>query len=100
MIDPVEETFPFQGQAVLHDLEAGIRLRIGDAASWGRAYRDRIARHRGALDELARRRGWTLTIDPASQALTIRAYQLSLNPEAACVQAATDCTTCGQDSFT
>jgi uncharacterized protein (DUF58 family) len=72
IVDPVEETFPFQGQAVLHDLESGIRLRIGDAASWGRAYRDRIARHRGALDELARRRGWTLTIHrtdrPASEA--------------------------------
>jgi uncharacterized protein (DUF58 family) len=72
IVDPVEETFPFQGQAVLHDLEAGIRLRIGDAASWGRADRDRIARHRGALDELARRRGWTLTIHrtdrPASEA--------------------------------
>src|SRR3712207_1801000 len=72
IVDPVEETFPFQGQAVLHDLEAGLRLRIGDAASWGRAYRDRIAQHRGALDELVRRRGWTMTLHrtdrPASEA--------------------------------
>jgi len=72
IVDPVEETFPFQGQAVLHDLEGGLRLRIGDATSWGKAYRDRIARHRGALDELVRRRGWTMTIHrtdrPASEA--------------------------------
>jgi uncharacterized protein (DUF58 family) len=72
IVDPVEETFPFKGQAVLHDLEAGIRLRIGDAASWGRAYRDRIAAHRAALDDLVRRRGWTLTLHrtdrPASEA--------------------------------
>jgi uncharacterized protein (DUF58 family) len=72
IVDPVEETFPFQGQAVLHDLEDGLSLRIGDAASWGRAYRERIAEHRGQLHELTRRRGWTFTIHrtdrPASEA--------------------------------
>lgn len=72
IVDPVEESFPFQGQAVLHDLEDGISLRIGDAAAWGKAYRERIERHRGELAELARRRGWTLTIHrtdrPASEA--------------------------------
>jgi uncharacterized protein (DUF58 family) len=72
IVDPVEETFPFQGQAVLHDLEDGVSLRIGDAASWGKVYRDRIEQHRGELQELARRRGWTMTIHrtdrPASEA--------------------------------
>jgi uncharacterized protein (DUF58 family) len=72
IVDPVEETFPFQGQAVLHDLEDGLSLRIGDAVSWGQAYRLRIEQHREALHELARRRGWTLTIHrtdrPASEA--------------------------------
>lgn len=70
--DPVEETFPFQGQAILHDLEDGLSLRVGDAALWGKAYRDRMARHRGQLEELVRRRGWTLTLHrtdrPASEA--------------------------------
>lgn len=72
IVDPVEETFPFQGQAVLHDLEDGLSLRVGDAASWGKAYRERMAQHRGQLADLARRRGWTLTIHrtdrPASEA--------------------------------
>jgi uncharacterized protein (DUF58 family) len=72
IVDPVEETFPFQGQAVLHDLEDGLSLRIGDAISWGAAYRQRIAQHRAQIDELARRRGWTMTIHrtdrPASEA--------------------------------
>jgi uncharacterized protein (DUF58 family) len=72
IVDPVEETFPFQGQAVLHDLEDGLSLRIGDAISWGRAYRERIARHRAEIGELVRRRGWTVTIHrtdrPASEA--------------------------------
>jgi uncharacterized protein (DUF58 family) len=72
VVDPVEETFPFSGQAMLHDLEAGLSLRIGDAGSWGGAYRERMARHRGALADLTRRRGWTMTIHrtdrPASEA--------------------------------
>jgi uncharacterized protein (DUF58 family) len=72
IVDPVEETFPFQGQAVLHDLEAGLHLRVGDAGAWGLAYRERIARHRGAIEDIVRRRGWTLTIHrtdrPASEA--------------------------------
>ena len=71
IVDPVEETFPFQGQAVLHDLEDGLSLRIGDAIAWGNAYRLRIEQHRAELLELARRRGWTLTIHrtdrPASE---------------------------------
>jgi uncharacterized protein (DUF58 family) len=72
VLDPVEETFPFNGQAVLHDLEAGLSLRVGDAGSWGGAYRTRIAQHREALSEIARRRGWTFTVHrtdrPASEA--------------------------------
>jgi uncharacterized protein (DUF58 family) len=72
VVDPVEETFPFGGQAVLHDLEAGLSLRIGDAASWGEAYRQRIGAHREAIADLCRRRGWSLTIHhtdrPASEA--------------------------------
>ena len=72
IVDPVEETFPFAGQAMLHDLEAGLSLRIGDAGSWGEAYRTRMTHHREALADLTRRRGWTLTIHrtdrPASEA--------------------------------
>ena len=72
IVDPVEETFPFAGQAMLHDLEDGVELRVGDAASWGAAYRERIARHRAAIADIRRRRGWTLTIHrtdrPASEA--------------------------------
>ena len=72
IVDPVEETFPFAGQAVLHDVEDGIRLRVGDAASWGEAYRTRIGAHREAIAEIVRQRGWTLTLHrtdgPASTA--------------------------------
>jgi len=72
IVDPVEETFPFQGQAILQDLEDGLSLRVGDAAAWGKAYRERIAQHRAEIEEIVRSRGWTLTIHrtdrPASEA--------------------------------
>jgi uncharacterized protein (DUF58 family) len=72
VIDPVEETFPFAGQAMLHDLEDGVQLRVGDAGSWGKLYRERIALHRAAIADMTRRRGWTLTVHhtdrPASEA--------------------------------
>lgn len=72
IVDPVEESFPFSGQATLEDVEDGARLRIGDAASWGADYRKRLAAHREGLSEIARGRGWTLTIHrtdrPASEA--------------------------------
>ena len=72
IVDPVEESFPFAGQAMLHDLEEGVQLRVGDAGSWGAAYRQRITQHRETIAEMTQQRGWTLTIHhtdrPASQA--------------------------------
>ena len=76
IVDPVEETFPFSGQAVLHEPEAGIELRVGDAGSWGQAYRDRIRLHRDAIEDLARRRGWTLTIHRTDRPTTEAALRL------------------------
>ncbi|WP_204272223.1 DUF58 domain-containing protein, partial [Enterobacter hormaechei] len=49
IVDPIEESFPFAGQAVLHDPESGHELPIGDAGGWGTAYRRRIAIHREGL---------------------------------------------------
>lgn len=72
VVDPVEETFPFGGQVVLAESEAGLSLRIGDAGSWADGYRRRMAAHRAAIADVARRRGWTLTVHhtdrPASEA--------------------------------
>ena len=62
IVDPVEETFPFSGQAVLHEPEVGLQLRVGDAGSWGATYRDRIKLHRERSRDIARRRGWTFTV--------------------------------------
>ncbi|MCU4181021.1 DUF58 domain-containing protein [Bosea sp. BH3] len=71
--DPIEETFPFSGQAELFDLEDGLTLRVGDAGSWGEEYRQRLAAHRDAISEACRKAGWTLTLHrtdrPASEAV-------------------------------
>jgi uncharacterized protein (DUF58 family) len=79
VVDPVEETFPFSGQAVLQDPEAGDELQIGDASDWREAYLARLSAHREALREATRDIGWTLTIHhtdrPASEAL-LRLSQL------------------------
>jgi uncharacterized protein (DUF58 family) len=79
IVDPVEETFPFSGQAVLQDPEAGDELQIGDADDWREAYLNRMAAHREALRAATRDVGWTLTIHhtdrPASEAL-LRLSQL------------------------
>ncbi len=71
--DPIEETFPFSGQAELFDLEDGLTLRVGDAGAWGESYRQRLAAHRDAIAETCRKAGWTLTLHrtdrPASEAV-------------------------------
>lgn len=73
IVDPIEETFPFTGQAELFDLEDGLTLRVGDAGAWGDAYRQRLAAHREAIAEACRKAGWTLTLHrtdrPASEAV-------------------------------
>lgn len=61
IIDPVEETFPFTGEAILEEVEGARDLRIGDAAAWGRMYRDRFAAHGAALAKTCAARGWTIT---------------------------------------
>jgi uncharacterized protein (DUF58 family) len=62
IVDPAEETFPFSGQAELHDPEGDLRLDVGDAAAWGRDYKVRIAAHRAAVADTCRSLGWSFAI--------------------------------------
>jgi uncharacterized protein (DUF58 family) len=68
--DPIEETFPFSGQAELFDLEAGLKLRVGDTAIWREDYLKRLAAHRATLKLACDTAGWTMlqhrTDKPAS----------------------------------
>lgn len=73
VLDPVEETFPFDGRTEFQDPESGLRLVAGRAESWAEAYRRRLAAHREGLATLARRAGWSFQIHhtdrPSSEAL-------------------------------
>ena len=57
--DPAEEAFPFEGRVEFRDMESPDRLIFGDARSVRQDYRDKFAAHRAALEDLARRTGWT-----------------------------------------
>jgi uncharacterized protein (DUF58 family) len=87
IIDPVEETFPFQGQAELTALESDDRLDIGDAAEFRTDYQARMAQHGLALAELCRKRRWSLlthrTDRPAADALLALATRISAGAMAA-----------------
>lgn len=73
VLDPVEETFPFDGRTEFRDPESGLRLVAGRAEAWAEAYRRRLLAHREALKDLARRTGWSFVLHhtdrPASEAL-------------------------------
>jgi uncharacterized protein (DUF58 family) len=60
--DPVEESFPFSGQAILQEIEGEQRLVIGDAAAFAELYRERLARHREGISALVQGLGWTFTL--------------------------------------
>lgn len=62
IVDPVEETFPFSGRTEFLDPDASLKLVAGRAEDWRQGYVERLARHRAALAEIARRHGWSFTI--------------------------------------
>ena len=62
IVDPVEETFPFSGRTEFFDPDAALKLTAGRAEEWRAGYVERLARHRAALAEIARRHGWSLTV--------------------------------------
>jgi uncharacterized protein (DUF58 family) len=78
--DPVEETFPFEGHTEFIDVDSNARFRAGRAEDFRADYTARLAAHREAVRQAARRQGWSFTLHrtdkPASQALLHLAMQL------------------------
>ncbi|WP_417686558.1 DUF58 domain-containing protein [Roseibium sp.] len=68
ILDPIEETFPFDGRVEFHDPEMGIRLTTGKAEGWREAYQQRIQRHRAEIRDIARRAGWTYVLHHTDRA--------------------------------
>ncbi|VAW11166.1 FIG139612: Possible conserved membrane protein [hydrothermal vent metagenome] len=62
VLDPAEETFPYQGRHEFTEIAGGGRLIVGRAEGLASAYRARLEDHRAGMRQLARRLGWTFTL--------------------------------------
>jgi uncharacterized protein (DUF58 family) len=82
--DPVEETFPFEGHTEFIDVDSATRFRAGRAEDYRADYARRLAAHRDAVRQAARRQDWSFALHrtdkPASQALLHLAMQLGGTP--------------------
>jgi len=81
--DPVEESFPFEGNTEFIDVDSRARLRAGRAETFREIYLERLALHRDAIGAAARRRGWSLSLHrtdrPATEALLALKVRLDAN---------------------
>ncbi len=84
IVDPMEETFPFEGHVELLDSDTPARLRLGEARGLRETYIGKLTAHRAAITEAARSHGWALTIhrtdQPAAPALLALAMSLGAAP--------------------
>lgn len=82
--DPVEEAFPFAGHVEFFGAGTADRFRAGRAEAYKAEYLAKLAAHRAAIQDAARRVGFTLSLHrtdrPASEALLALRARL----EAAC----------------
>lgn len=62
VLDPAEESFPYQGRTEFRDPETGARLTTGRAETWRAAYREALGAHRDGLRVLAQRLGWSFLV--------------------------------------
>ncbi len=75
--DPIEEAFPFEGHTEFLGPDGVLRLRAPRAQSLRQDYLDRLRRHREAVREACRGRGWSFAIHrtdrpPAEALLALR----------------------------
>ncbi|MGI9462330.1 MAG: DUF58 domain-containing protein, partial [Aestuariivirgaceae bacterium] len=73
VLDPAEETFPFEGRTEFLEFAGAGKLTVGKAQTLRESYHGKLARHRSGLKQLLRRLGWTYmlhhTDQPAQQCL-------------------------------
>jgi uncharacterized protein (DUF58 family) len=62
ILDPAEETLPYEGRAEFLGPEDGTRWIADRAESLRDLYRRRLLAHRAAIEETARRLGWTFLV--------------------------------------
>lgn len=85
VLDPAEETLPYQGRTEFVEFGGRQKFLAGKAELLRSDYQSRLQRHRDGLRELARRLGWSFTLHltdrPPSQAL-LSLYGLLGGPRA------------------
>jgi uncharacterized protein (DUF58 family) len=62
VLDPAEETLPYQGRTEFLEFEGAGRLMAGRAENLRERYQARLAEQRDGLRDLARRLGWSFTV--------------------------------------
>ena len=77
IVDPLEETFPFEGHVELLDSDSPARLRLGEARGLREDYLARFAAHRAAIVEAARPHGWAVTVHRTDQSATAALLSLA-----------------------
>lgn len=58
VLDPAEETFPFDGRTIFESMSGNLRFETRRARALRDAYLDRLGRRRDQLERLARETGW------------------------------------------
>jgi uncharacterized protein (DUF58 family) len=70
VLDPAEETLPYEGRTEFLGLEGDDRWIADRAESLRGQYRERLEAHRAALADAARRLGWTLLVHHTDRSAT------------------------------
>ncbi len=76
--DPIEDIFSFTGETEFQDPHSGEKMRVGDAAGFGQAYRNRIAAHTTELTHITQKLGWNLTLHRTDKPATQPLYKLMM----------------------
>ncbi len=81
VVDPIEETYPFEGNTEFLHPAGSMRLVTPRAQSLRDAYLDRLAAHREAIRAICARSGWGMSIHrtDASPAETLLALRMRLS---------------------
>ena len=62
VVDPAEESFPYQGRIEFVEPEGGAKITAGRAESWANDYTQRLALHRDAIRSETDRLGWLFSV--------------------------------------
>jgi uncharacterized protein (DUF58 family) len=87
IVDPAEETFPYQGRIEFLDPEGAGSVTAGRAETWRDDYAERLETHRAAIRAETDRLGWTFAINrtdrPASELILALHARMGVNYEPA-----------------